>query len=78
MVKGQETEQFQLLEGKVDSLITYVKSVKSEKESLIEKVRIQDEKIANLTGELEELKSDRNMARQRIISLLEKIEQLDI
>ncbi|MFH1480050.1 MAG: cell division protein ZapB [Pseudomonadota bacterium] len=78
MVKGQENEQFQLLEEKVDSLITYVKSIKEEKESLIEKIRIQEEKITNLTGELEEIKSDRNMARQRIISLLEKLEQLEI
>lgn len=78
MGKEQEIDQFQLLEDKVDSLIKLVKSFKDEKESLVEKIRIQDEKIANLTGELEELKTDRNMAKKRIISLLEKIEQLDI
>ncbi|MFH1351655.1 MAG: cell division protein ZapB [Pseudomonadota bacterium] len=78
MGKGHDLDQFQLLEDKVDSLIKFVKSIKEEKESLAEKIRIQDEKIANLTGELEELKADRNMAKQRIFTLLEKIEQLEV
>jgi len=69
-------DQFGVLEEKIDSFIRYIDSCKKEKEALLEKVRIQDERIANLLGELEELKSDRNSIKQKIVSLLEKIEQV--
>jgi len=52
MEKIQDLEQFQLLEEKVDSLIKYVINVKNEKDALMEKLRIQEEKINNLTKEL--------------------------
>lgn len=75
---GEEIDQFQVLEEKVDKLIELLTTLKNEKESLIEKARMQDEKMADLTGQLEKLKSSRDQARQRIVSLLEKIEQLEI
>jgi chromosome segregation ATPase len=78
MEQGQEMDQFQLLEEKVDSLISMVTNYKREKESLLEKIQIQEEKIADLTGELETLRSDRNLAKQKILSLLEKMDQLDL
>ncbi|MGD2124617.1 MAG: hypothetical protein PVG99_00965 [Desulfobacteraceae bacterium] len=78
MQKAQETDQFLVLEEKVDSLIKFVSAFKREKESLLEKIHIQEERIADLTGELETLKASRDKAKQRILSLLEKIEQLDI
>ncbi len=78
MEKGEELDQFQALEEKLDSLIAYVQTLKREKETLAEKVQIQDEKIADLTGEIESLRSARDQARQRIITLLEKIEQIDV
>jgi len=78
MEKGQESDHFQLLGEKVESLIESMKSIKKENESLIEKIGIQEGKIADLTGEVENLKDDRNKAKQKIVSLLEKIEQLDI
>jgi uncharacterized coiled-coil DUF342 family protein len=74
----EEIDQFQVLEEKVDKLIELVATLKNEKNSLIEKAQVQDEKIADLTGQLEKLKSSRDQARQRIVGLLEKIEQLEI
>jgi chromosome segregation ATPase len=71
-------DQFQVLEAKVDSLIKFTQSLKKEKESLLEKLHIQEEKIANLTGELETLKGSRDKAKQRVLSLLEKLEQIEI
>lgn len=70
-------DQFQLLEDKIDNLIEMIKSLKSEKESFAEKFQIQEKKLADLTREMEGLKSGRDKAKQRILSLLEKMEQLD-
>jgi len=73
----EDVDQFQLLEQKIDNLITTIKSLKAEKESLNEKVQIQEEKLKDLMREMEGLKSARDKARQRIISLLEKLEQIE-
>lgn len=69
-------DQFQLLEDKIDNLIEMIKSLKKEKESFAEKFQIQEEKLADLTKEVEGLKSGRDKAKQRILSLLEKMEQI--
>ncbi len=78
MGKEKEIDQFKLLEEKIDSLIKFVKSLKKEKESLVEKRHIQEEKISVLTKEVESLRATNDTAKRRIISLLEKIEQLGI
>jgi FtsZ-binding cell division protein ZapB len=78
MGKEKEIDQFKLLEEKIDSLIKFVKSLKKEKESLIEKRHIQEETISVLTKEMESLRATNDTAKRRIISLLEKIEQLGI
>jgi uncharacterized coiled-coil DUF342 family protein len=78
MVQGEEIDQFQLLEEKIDSLVKFIKSLKKEKESIGEKIHIQEEKISGLTEEVANLRAASDKAKQRIISLLEKIEQLGI
>jgi uncharacterized coiled-coil DUF342 family protein len=78
MQKSEEMDQFQVLEEKVDFLIKSVSSFKKEKDSLLEKIQIQEERIADLTGELENLRASRDKAKQRIFSLLEKIEQAEL
>lgn len=75
---GEEIDQFHLLEEKIDSLIKFITSLKIEKESLVEKINIQEEKIADLANELEHLKEIRYKAKQSIVSLIEKIEQLEV
>jgi FtsZ-binding cell division protein ZapB len=69
-------DQFELLEDKIDNLIEMIKILKKEKESFAEKFQIQEEKLADLTKEVEGLKSGRDKAKQRILSLLEKMEQI--
>jgi FtsZ-binding cell division protein ZapB len=73
-----DIDQFQLLEEKIDRLIAMIGELREEKETLAENARIQDERIADLTTQLESLKSSRDRAKQRIISLLEKMEQIGI
>ena len=69
-------DQFQLLEDRIDNLIEMIKSLKREKESFAEKFQIQEEKLADLAKEVDHLKSGRDKAKQRILSLLEKMEQI--
>ena len=78
METGKEMDQFQSLEEKVDSLIQHIRSLRNEKDQLAEKIRIQDARIEELTGEVGSLKATRDEAKQRMISLLEKIDHLDI
>ena len=78
MFKTEEMDQFQALEAKVDSLIKFTLSLKKEKESLLEKLQIQEGKIADLTNELETMKGSRDKAKQRVLSLLEKLEQIEV
>ena len=73
-----EIDQFQLLEEKIDNLIEFITVLKKEKESIAEKNQIQEEKIADLNRQMESLKAGRDSARQRIVSLLEKIENISI
>jgi chromosome segregation ATPase len=78
MQKGEEKDQFEVLEAKVDSLIRFAGSLNKEKESLLEKLSIQEEKIADLSREVESLRAARDNAKQRIVFLLEKLDQIDI
>lgn len=71
-------DQFQLLEEKIDNLIEFITVLKREKEYIAEKTQIQEEKISDLNKQLEGLKAGRDSARQRIVSLLEKIENIGI
>jgi chromosome segregation ATPase len=78
MFKTEEMDQFQVLEAKVDSLIKFTHSLKKERESLLEKLHIQEGKIADMNSELETLKGSRDKAKQRVISLLEKLEPIEV
>lgn len=78
MEKGEEIDQFGILEKKVESLIEYVSSFQREKETLAEKIHIMEEKVADTGAELQRLRSARDQAKKRIVTLLEKIEQLGV
>lgn len=78
MGAAEEMDQFQLLEDKVDSLIQYIASLKKENESLAEKLHIQEGKLTDLMQEVEQLKEARGKVKQRVVTLLERIEQADI
>ena len=73
-----DIDQFQLLEEKIEGLIELVTVLKREKESIAEQSQIQERKMTDITQQLETLKRGRDKAKQRIISLLEKIEQIGI
>ncbi len=72
----EEVDQFQLLEEKVDRLIEKAVALRSEKEALEERLRAEEEKVSDLNRQIEKLRSGRNDAKEKIMSLLEKMEQV--
>ena len=75
---GEEDDQFQLLEDKIDELIKHITSLEQKNKSIIENIRIQEGKIAELREETRNFQADKEKASQKVKSLLEKIEKLDI
>jgi FtsZ-binding cell division protein ZapB len=73
-----DMDQFQVLEEKIEGLIEKIRTLKKEKESLSENAQIQEERLADQNEQILRLKESRDGAKQRIVSLLEKIEQVDI
>ena len=71
-----EVDQFQLLEEKVDSLIEKTMALKGQNADLEEKLRIEAGKVSDLNSQIETLRSGRNDAKEKIMSLLEKMEQV--
>ena len=73
-----DVDQFQLLEEKIDSLIVLITDLKKEKELLAEQVQIQEMELADLNEQVGNLNTSRDGVKQRIVSLLEKINQIDV
>ena len=73
-----DIEQFELLEQKLDALLELIGNLKKENSALSEKVQIQEEKIADLTRQVEAFRSARDKAKQKILHLLEKLEQVEL
>ena len=78
MTMGEEMDQFQLLEQKIDGLLELVGTLRKEKAALAEKAQIQEERLRDLAEEVESMKTARDKARQRILTLLDKIEKVEI
>lgn len=73
-----ELNQFSLLEQRIESIISLASSLKEEKVNLEGKLQGQEEKIGSLIDEIEMLKTDKDLIRKRIVSLLEKIEEYNL
>ena len=78
MEQQDEMDYFKVLEEKVGVLIAQITSLREERESLRGKIRQQERNIADFSREIENLKGNRDKTRERIVSILEKIEQMDI
>ena len=73
----KEIEQFELLEQKVESLISAVSSLNEQKMVLERKVRTQQEELGSARNEIDSLRADRDVVQKRIASLLEKITECE-
>ena len=73
-----ETDHFKLLEDKIGELIQKINTLKNEKESYLKTVNEQKNQIAQLANEVNDLKDIKNKVKDRITSILERINSLDI
>jgi FtsZ-binding cell division protein ZapB len=73
---SDELDQFELLEQRVESLISLVSSLKEENAALERQVQEAGEKLRSLEKEMEGLRADREAVRERIAALLRRIEEL--
>ncbi len=73
-----ELNQFGLLEQRIESIVSLVRSLKEEKVNLEGRLQSQEEEIDSLTNEMEMLETDRELARKRLVTLLEKMEEYNL
>ena len=73
-----EKDHFKLLEEKIGELIQRINTLKNEKESYLKTINEQKNQIAQLANEMNDLKDIKSKAKDRVTSILEKIDSLDI
>ena len=74
----KEIEPFELLEQKVETLISALGSLNEQKMMLERKARTQEEALGTLRSEIDTLRADRDVVQKRIASLLEKIAECEV
>jgi chromosome segregation ATPase len=73
-----DTDYFKLLEDKIGELINKMQKMKDEKDSFIKTIDDQKIQINTLTNELNDLRESKNRARERITTIIEKIDKLAV
>jgi septal ring factor EnvC (AmiA/AmiB activator) len=71
---GGMMDQFQSLEQKVKSLVETVETLKQENADLAETLQVRKKTLDNLSKELAILKAEKERARQRTGTLMEKLD----
>ena len=74
----KNVDQFKLLEDKIDNLIQALSALKKEKVSLVERFELQKTKNDELINQVELFKGDKDKTRQKISSILEKIDRIEL
>ncbi|MBN1907039.1 MAG: cell division protein ZapB [Deltaproteobacteria bacterium] len=73
-----ETDYFKLLEDKINDLINRIQEVKAEKDSYLKTINEQKSRIDILTDELTALRESKKQAKERITTIIEKIDKLAV
>jgi FtsZ-binding cell division protein ZapB len=74
----KEIEQFELLEQRVEALISALGSLNEKKMMLERAARTHEEELGTLRSEIDTLRADRDVVQKRIASLLEKIAECEV
>jgi FtsZ-binding cell division protein ZapB len=74
----KEIEQFELLEQRVETLISALGSLNEKKMMLERTARTQEEELGTLRSEIDTLRADRDVVQKRIAGLLEKIAESEV
>ena len=78
MSLDNNVDQFKLLEDKIDNLIQILAALKKENESFSDKFELQETKIADLNKQVNAMNGDKDKTRQKIVSILDKIDKVDL
>ncbi len=78
MNEAVELDQFELLEEKVSLLILLIEDLRNEKTILSDKLQSQEKTTHELSEQVRVLKENRENAKNRMVSLLEKIEEVNL
>lgn len=73
-----ETDYFKLLEDKIGELIGRIQEIKTEKDSYLKTINEQKNRIDILTDELTALRESKKQAKERITTIIEKIDKLAV
>jgi len=73
-----ETDYFKLLEDKIGELINRIQEIKNEKESFLKTINDQKSQIDTLTNELKGLRESKQQAKERITTIIEKLDKLAV
>jgi len=74
----EEIEQFDLLEQKIESLISVIGTLTDQKTTLERKGKGQQTELDALRNEIETLRTDRELIQKRIASLLDRITECGV
>ena len=74
----EDIEQFDLLEQKIESLISVVGTLTEQKIALERRVKGQQAELDSVRNEIETLKTDRELVQKRIADLLDKIAECEV
>jgi septal ring factor EnvC (AmiA/AmiB activator) len=74
----EDIEQFDLLEQKIESLISVVGTLTEQKIALERRVKGQQAELDSVRNEIETLKTDRELVQKRIADLLDKIAECEL
>jgi FtsZ-binding cell division protein ZapB len=74
----EEIEQFDLLEQKIESLISVIGTLTEQKTTLERKVKGQQTEVDALRNEIETLRTDRELVQKRIANLLDRITECGV
>jgi hypothetical protein len=71
-------DQFDLLEKKVDALISLVISLKEDKLDLERKINAQEDKMDSIVNDMKAFHKKRELAQNRVARLLEKLDKFKL
>jgi septal ring factor EnvC (AmiA/AmiB activator) len=74
----EDIEQFDLLEQKIESLISVVGTLTEQRIALERRVKGQQAELDSVRNEIETLKTDRELVQKRIADLLDKIAECEL
>lgn len=73
-----ELDQFDLLEKKIDAIISLVISLKEDKLELERKIKTQEEKMESIVNDMKAFRKKRELAQNRVARLLEKMDKFNL